>query len=75
MGAMASQITSVSIIYSAVCSGADEKKPHQIPSSLAFVRKIHWSPVNSPHKWPVTRKMFPFDDVIMIAIWKSYDWK
>ena len=23
------------------------------------------SPVNSPHKWPVTRKMFPFDDVIM----------
>ena len=23
-----------------------------------------WS-MNSPHKWPVTRKMFPFDDVIM----------
>ena len=23
------------------------------------------SPVNSPHKGPVTRKMFPFDDVIM----------
>ena len=23
------------------------------------------SPVNSPHKWPVTRKMFPSDDVIM----------
>ena len=22
-------------------------------------------PVNSPHKWPVTRKIFPFDDVIM----------
>ena len=22
-------------------------------------------PVNSPHKWPVTRIMFPFDDVIM----------
>ena len=22
-------------------------------------------PVNSPHKWPVMRKMFPFDDVIM----------
>ena len=30
-----------------------------------FVRGIHRSPVNSPHKWPVTRKMFPFDDVIM----------
>ena len=26
---------------------------------------IHRSPVNSPHKWPATRKMFPFDDVIM----------
>ena len=26
---------------------------------------IHRSPVNSPHKWPVTRKMFPFDDVII----------
>ena len=25
-------------------------------------------PVNSPHKWPVTRKMFPFDDVIMKRI-------
>ena len=24
-------------------------------------------PVNSPHKWLVTRKMFPFDDVIMIT--------
>ena len=26
---------------------------------------IHRGPVNSPHKWPVTRKMFPFNDVIM----------
>ena len=34
-------------------------------ASLAFVRGIHRWPVNSPHKWPVTRKMFPFDDVIM----------
>ena len=32
---------------------------------LAFVRGIHWWPVNSPHKGPVTRKKFPFDDVIM----------
>ena len=30
-----------------------------------FVRGIHRRPVNSPHKWPVTRKMVPFDDVIM----------
>ena len=26
---------------------------------------IHRGPVNFPHKWPVTRKMFPFDDVII----------
>ena len=31
----------------------------------AYVREIHRRPVNSPHKWPVTRKMFPFDDVIV----------
>ena len=24
-------------------------------------------PVNSPHKWPITWKMFPFDDVIMTS--------
>ena len=29
---------------------------------------IHRWPVNSPHKWPVTREMFPFDDVIMALI-------
>ena len=44
--------------------GADQRK-HQSSVSLAFVRGIHWWPVNSPHKWPVTQKMFPFDDVIM----------
>ena len=32
---------------------------------LAFMRGINRLPVNSPHKWPVTRKMFSFDDVIM----------
>ena len=66
MGAMASQITSVSIVYSTVCPGIDQRK-HQSSASLAFVRGIHRGPVNSPHKGPVTRKMFPFDDVIMIS--------
>ena len=64
MGAMASQITSLTIVYSTVHSGADQRK-HQSSASLAFVRGIHRGPVNSPHKWPVTRKMSPFDDVIM----------
>ena len=39
------------------------KEKHQSPASLAFVRGIHRGPVNSPHKGPVTRKMFSFDDV------------
>ena len=65
MSGMASQITSLAIVYSTVYPGADQRK-HQSPASLAFVREIHRGPVNSPHKWPVTRKMFPFDDVIMI---------
>ena len=64
MGAMASQITSPAIVYSTVYSGTDQRK-HQRSASLAFVRGIHRGPVNSPHKWPVTRKMFLFDDVIM----------
>ena len=64
MGAIASQTTILTIVYSTVYSGADERK-HQSSASLDFVRGIHRGPVNSPHKWPVTRKMFPFDDVIM----------
>ena len=66
MGEMASQITSLTIVYSAVCSGANQRK-HQSSASLAFVLRIHRWPVNSQHNWPVTRtrKMFPFDDFIM----------
>ena len=66
MSKLASQITSLTIVYSTVYSGPDQTK-HQSSASLAFVRGIHRGPVNSPHKWPVTRKMFPFDDVIMGA--------
>ena len=71
MGAIASQITSLTIVYSTVYSGADQSK-HQSSASLAFVWWIHRGPVNSPHKWPVTRKMFPFDDVIMFT--EDYWW-
>ena len=53
MSRMASQITSLTTVYSTVYPGLDQRK-HQSPASLAFVR----------HKWPVTRKLFPFDDVI-----------
>ena len=64
MSEMASQITSVSIVCSTIYSGADQRKD-QSSASLAFVRGIHRWPVNSPHKRPATRKMSPFDDVIM----------
>ena len=50
MGAMSSQITSIAIVYSTVYSGADKK--HQSSVSLAFLRGIHGSPVNSPHNTP-----------------------
>ena len=66
MGAMASQITSQTIVYSNVYSDADQRE-HQSSVSLAFVLGIHRAPpVNSLHKWPVTRKMYPFDDVIIL---------
>ena len=71
----------VSIVCSAVCSGADRRK-YQSSASLAFVRGIHRWPVNSPHSGPVTRKMFSVDDVIIIVsaleepilvIWHGHD--
>ena len=64
MGAMASQITGLTIVYSTVNSGADQRK-YQSSASLALVPGIHRWSVNSPHKCPATWKLFPFDDVIM----------
>ena len=75
---MAFLIISLTSVYSTVHSGADQRK-HQSSASLAFVR----GPVKSPHKWPVTRKMFSYDDVIMQPIvylsfcstWGRWQWK
>ena len=64
MTMLASQITSLMVVYSIVYSGVNQRK-HQSSASLAFVREIHRGPGNFPHKWLVTRKMFLFDDVIM----------
>ena len=64
MRAKESQITSLSIIYSTVYSGADKKNIKLRVTGFCernFIRR----PVNSPHKEPVTRKIFPFDDIIM----------
>ena len=61
MSAMASQITRLTSVYSTVYS---YQRKQQSFASLAFVGGIRWWPANSPHKGPVTRKMFPLDDVI-----------
>ena len=65
MGAMASQITSLIIVYSTVLFILVQIKENV---SLPFVREIHLWLVNLPHKWPVTRKIFPFDDVIIVCV-------
>ena len=72
MGAMGSQITSLTIVYSTVYSCEDQRK-HQSSASLAFFfflgggGGVHRGLVNFPHKGTVTRKMFPVDDVIMVV--------
>ena len=71
MRAVASQITSLTIVYSTVYPDADQRKKHQSSTSLAFVWGIHRGPVNSPHKWPVTRKCFH----LMTSSWKSAKFK
>ena len=59
MSTMASKITSLTIVYATVYSRTYQRK-HQSSASLAFARGIHRPLVNSPHKWPVTRKCFHF---------------
>ena len=74
MSAMASQITSLTIFYLTVYSGTDESK-HQSSTLLAFVQGFHRWPVISAHKGPVTRKMLPFDNIIMaIKIFVLSSW-
>ena len=68
---MASQITSLTAVYSTVYSDADQRKHHS-SASMAFVCGNSPGPVNSPQKGPVTRKMFPFDDVISGHIWNNF---
>ena len=50
---------------------ADQRK-HPSSVSLAFVRGIHQWPMNSPHRGPITRKMFQFDNIIMRKVVSMY---
>ena len=73
MSAMASQITGVSTACLTVCSGSENKT-----SKLCVTGLCEGSPPvsgGSPKKWPVTRKMFPFNDVIMkktVVLYSNY---
>ena len=71
MTTIASQITSLTVVYSTVYSEGRSKKTLKLRVTGLCVGNSP-GPVNSPHKGPVTRKMFPFDDVIM---WYSRVWK
>ena len=53
MGAIVSQITSLTIVYPTVYSGADQRKHRtgEFPAQMAS-----------------NAEMFPFDDVIMISV-------
>ena len=64
MSAMASQLTGVSMVCSAVCSGADKKKTSK-PRVTGLCGGNSLVTGEFPSQRPVTRKMFPFDDVIM----------
>ena len=64
MTTMASQITSLMVVYSTVYSDADQRETSKLRATGLCVGNSP-GPVNSPPKGPVTRKMFPFDDVIM----------
>ena len=63
MGAIASPITSLTIVYSTVYSDADQRE-HQSSASLAFVRGIHRGRHHGIHKrlWATTSKHLTFND-------------
>ena len=74
MGTMASQITSLTIVYSTVYSGAEQRK-HQIKLPVTGLCAGNSPGIGEfPHKQPVTQKIFPFDDVIMIMcmLWGNF---
>ena len=64
MGPMASQITSISIVYSTVYSGADQRK-HQSSAPLAFVRGILPGTGEFPAQMASNAENIPFNDIIM----------
>ena len=67
MGMIASQITSLTIVHSAVYSDADQRK-HQSPASPAFVRRIHRGPTG---EFPAQMASNAENDSIW---WRHHGW-
>ena len=61
---MASQITSLTIVYSTVYSDADQRK-HQSSASLAFVREILPVTGEFPAQMASNAEMFPISIIAM----------
>ena len=68
MGAIASQITSLTSAYSIVYSDADQWN-QQGSASVAFVWGIHRGPVNSPHKYAENVSIWWRHHVFGIKFW------
>ena len=66
MGAIAFQITSLTIVSSTAYSDADQRK-HQSSASLAFVQRIHREAGEFPALWQMASdaEISPFNDVII----------
>ena len=73
MRAMASQITGVTIVYVAFIHAQIKENIKARRYWPLFVRWIHRWAINYSHKEPLTRKMFPFDNVIMNSYLHSVD--
>ena len=72
MGAMASKITTRDSLLNRIFRRRSKKAwKHRV---TGLCGGIHRWPVNSTHTWPVTRKMLPFDDVIMISVDDIIQW-
>ena len=57
-------------LFNSLCGPTSKK--HQSTHYWPFVRGTHRSPVNSPHKGPVTWKKLPFDDVIIWMVKRAF---
>ena len=67
--ALASQITSISTVLLSLCSSAHQKENNE---ALRY-RPLWGESTSVPQKRTVTRKMFPFDDVIMNSTWNMFN--